>query len=55
MAMKKSGRSVARLPAVIARPCSTDDQMAMSSVDPGRVSTRLHEHAKTTYKGSLES
>lgn len=39
MAMKKSGRRVARLPAVIARPCSTDDQIAISVVDPSRVST----------------
>lgn len=38
MAMNKRGRSVARLPAVMARPCSTVDQMAISSVDPGRIS-----------------
>ena len=34
MARKKSGRRVARLPAVMARPCSTEDQMAMSRVAP---------------------
>jgi hypothetical protein len=38
IARKKSGRRVARLPAVIARPCSTVDQMAMSVVAPGHVS-----------------
>ena len=38
IAMKNSGRRVARLPAVMARPCSTEDQMAMSSVDPDEIS-----------------
>jgi hypothetical protein len=38
MARKKRGRRVARLPAVIAKPCSTVDQMAMSSVAPVVVS-----------------
>jgi hypothetical protein len=38
MARKKSGRRVARLPAVIARPCSIVDQMAMSVVAPELVS-----------------
>jgi hypothetical protein len=32
MARKKSGRKVARLPAVMARPCSTVDQIAISVV-----------------------
>jgi hypothetical protein len=41
MQRKKSGRSVARLPAVIAKPCSTVDQMAMSSVAPDGVSECL--------------
>lgn len=31
---RKSGRMVARLPAVIAKPCSTVDQIAMSIVAP---------------------
>lgn len=32
--LRKSGRMVARLPAVMARPCSTVDQIAMSIVAP---------------------
>ena len=35
--LRKSGRRVARLPAVMARPCSVSDQMAMSTVAPKSV------------------